>query len=222
MAINLFTSRLTKENMWRLVTFCSFVAGAAIGWIYLYFAPYSKLSHYIFWVYPSGMAGLVMGFSQWNMIRRMHKYAYLWIPVMTIGVIASIGAALTFVVAVPAYLEGSFFDKVGGLLVLFTLIAPIALFIGPICQCLMVRYFVGESFSKDLFEICVGWVLAAFLPFVMFYLINLIDHRFRSNSLIPFFLYAIVLNIPSGLALADITKNVIYPLENHASTAIQT
>src|SRR5512138_984741 len=221
MAIDLFRSRLTKENTWRLTTFCSFVAGAAIGWMYLRFSPYSKLGHYIFWIYPSGMAGLTMGFSQWNIIRRKHKFAYLWIPVITISVIASIGAALTFIVALPAYLEGSFFNKVGGMLGLFTLIAPIALFIGPICQSLIVRYIVGDSFSKDILEICIGWIVAAFLPFVMFYLINLIDHRFGPGSLIPFFLYAIVLNIPSGLVLADITKNIIYPLESNASTALR-
>jgi len=176
-------------------------------------------------VYPSGIAGLAMGFSQWSIIRRMHKYTYLWIPVTTIGSIASIGAALTFVVALPAYSEGLFFHKIGGMLVIFTLIAPIALLIGPIFQWLIIRCIGGNLSSKELSKICVGWIVAAFLPFVMFYLIHLrnpwimLIHPWY-RYFISLFLYVIVLNIPSGVVFAYITRFAIHPIKSNTNASL--
>jgi len=208
-----------NKQLWYLATVRSFAVGWALGWEILDAIPGSKLTQMIFWAYPAGVAGLGMGFSQWFLIRRIYKYAFLWIPATFIGLIASTGATLTLYLAIPAYFEGKFDYLYGGMLVTFTPIAPIALLFGPFCQWILIRNVASSQSFMMILKIGIGWVFATALLFVMFYLFIILAPVIEDS--IPFihflrFLFMTVVAIPSGLVFAHTTKTILPALLNEA------
>ena len=210
MTINSFSLKFTPKQIWYFATMCSFTIGWSIGWIYLNFQPYSILLSYIFWVYPIGIAGLTMSLSQWALFRRTYRFSYLWIPIITLGSIASTGAALAL--GVPVYL-GEFKD----LLIPFT---PIALLIGPVCQWLMIRKVAGRYSFKEISQICILWIAATSLPIVMVYMLTLAEPLIeisRFTLIEPIDPFTIIIGMLSGLFFAVATQHVLRPIETTMS-----
>jgi hypothetical protein len=124
------------------------------------------------------------------------------------------------VLAIPAYFEGSFSYRFGGILAIFTPIVPIALLIGPLCQWLITRS-VGHAF-KEIVKICVGWIFATFLPFLLFYLINLMEPIVIIDSFTMIVGAMMASGILSGVVLALATERVFRPIEGSVSVSFHS
>jgi hypothetical protein len=123
------------------------------------------------------------------------------------------GAALTLVLAIPAYLDGSFSYKFDGLLEMFTPVVPIALLVGPICQWLFLRNLVSVQSSRELIKLCVGWLTATFLPFVTIYLMVLLGSFIGEPPIIITIFAVAIIGLPSGLVYASATKIAFHSSE---------
>jgi hypothetical protein len=199
MTANLNSHWLNQKLLWFLATVFGFAVGWITGWFILDSIPQSAWTKIIFWVYPTGGAGLEMGLSQWILIHRIYKYAYFWIPITAMGFIAGTGSMLTLLVAVSTYFKGSFYSELGGMLVTYTTIAPIALLLGPFCQWLILRSGNGSISTREFLKIIVGWILAISSLYVMMFPIGALV---QTSSVILNWISLGVVTIPSGLILA--------------------
>jgi len=209
MTINSLTHRYDKKQLWYLATVCGFTIGWATGWAIILCVQSLPWRELLFWAIPAGGAGLGMGLGQWTLIRRIHKNAYLWIPATTIGVIATIGGTLLLTLIINAFFKGSlsafftqFADWFIPWLVLLTVIAPMAIIIGPFCQWLIVRDVVGGQPSKEILKMSAGWILTILLLVIMLLFTGTIFHS--RNIIINLLIFG-VSAIPSGLIFAQAT-----------------
>ena len=219
MMTNSLTRRLTEKRFWYIATVCSFVLGWTIGWMSLDSLPRPYSRSILMWVPPPALAGLAMGFGQWVLIRRLHKFSFLWIPITAVGLIASTGAALTLVLALPAYLEGSFPYKFDGLLKTFTPLAPIALLIGPLCQGLLLRSVLSRQAFKEIIKLVVGWLVATFLPFFLGYLLIVMEPFIKVRTYSTTVGAMLALGILSGFVFGLATEWVIHPVESNTGAS---
>lgn len=179
--------------------------------------PYSR--SILMWVPPPALAGLAMGLTQWFFIRRLHKFSILWIPITAVGLIASTGAVLTLVLAIPAYLEGSFSYKFDGLLETFTPIAPIAFLMGPVCQVLLLRSVKSGQVFKEIIKLCVGWLAAIILPFFLVYLIIVMETFIKVRFFGTVVGAMLALGILSGLIFALALEYIIRPIQRNTDAS---
>ena len=130
-----------------------------------------------------------------------------------IGVIASVGATLTLLFAIPAYFRGAYETAYGGMVATYTPVAPFALLIGPTFQWLMAWDSLGGERFKILLKFILGWILSILMLIGLFYLSLGIDPGRSSNSnlfMLGIFLFVFIgIPIPSGLILARTTKSMI-------------
>jgi len=206
MTTNSLKHKFNKKQLWYLATVCGFGIGWVLGWKVLDFFPSSKWLQIIFWAYPVGGAGLGMSLSQWGLIRKTYKYAYLWIPITTIGFIASIGGTLLLIYAIPAFFEGSFYSTFEHWVSSLTAVAPIIILLGPFCQWFIIRDIADGQPYKEILKISVGWIAATFLLIIMFYILLFITDSFSSIGL---FFISVGIAIPSGLVFAQATKTAV-------------
>lgn len=209
MTTNSLASRFNNKSLWHFATVCGFTVGWTIGWaiiLYLQSLPWMEI---LFWVIPSGGAGLGMGLGQWMLMRRSYKNAALWIPTTAIGFIATIGGILLLTMITNAFFEGSipaffkqFVDWFTPWLILLAAIAPAAIIIGPLCQWLIIRNALSRQPFVEILKMCGGWIFATLLlGFLLFF----IESVFHSRSIILNLLIFCASAVPSGLIFAQAT-----------------
>src|SRR3990172_5443289 len=203
MTTNSLKYKFNKKQLWYLVTVCGFGIGWVLGWKVLDFYPSLRSIQTIFWAYPVGGAGLGMGISQWSLIRKTYKYAYLWIPITTIGFIATTGGTLLLIYAIPAFFEGSFYSTFERWVASLTAVTPIIILLGPFSQWLIMRDIASGQSYKEILKISIGWIVATFLLIIMFIFLLFITDSFSGIGL-SFMIAGIA--IPSGLIFAQATK----------------
>ncbi len=201
-------NKLNKKHLWYLATVCGFTIGFLIGGGILrpshpWSGPWLEL---IFWAFPAAGAGFGMGFGQWLLLRHIHKNAYLWIPITTIGVVASMGGLLLLLVVAFEVSDGSlpsFFMQLPSWFVPLTIIAPLVILVGPFCQWLIIRG-VTEQPSKELLKMSVGWILAILSLFIFVVILMNIRHVF----ILTWLLFILTVTLP-GLIFARTTNAAI-------------
>jgi hypothetical protein len=221
MAKSLFNP-FTKNQLWHLVTVGGFIIGFALGWLVISSNTSRSALHLAtFWAYPAFGAGLGMGICQWSIALRKRKNGYLWIPITTFGLIASVGATLTLTLAVSTYNSGIYDFAYDGLVAVFTPIAPFSLLIGPVSQWYLLQDTATGKSYKELIKIIAGWIFATSILFGMFYLVLKIGENISSTNDpngITAFLILIIITIPSGLTFARTTINAIRMNQKRDST----
>jgi hypothetical protein len=204
-----------NKTFWYLVTVSGFAFGFLAGSYFLlpsqpWHGPWLES---IFWAFPASGAGLTMGIGQAIFLRRRYKYAFLWFMVTTIGIIGVAGGILLLTMLLSYSLNGGvsnflglFADEAVPLVIVFTIISPIAIFLGPVCQWLIIRKLVEDTRVIELIKLSVAWILA--FPLFIF-ILAVSQELFRSRSDLVNSLILILCAIPSGLLFAKATVATI-------------
>lgn len=206
--INSFLERFSQTQRWYLATILGFCLGYAIGFEIGNIVPQSPLMQWIFWIYPAGGVGLGIALCQWLMIRRTHRYAFLWIPITLIGMILCVGGTLLLIVAV---LFQSFYSEDASWLVWLIAVSPVIILLGPLCQWLFLRHSSGDRPFKEVIKISVGWISALLLLYgILYSMLYPSDFSFMTDmGPIVRFIAFIVTAVPSAVIFAWATGSAI-------------
>ncbi len=171
MTTNSRSPRLNKKQLWYLATIFGFSIGFAAGCMVVWSTQSLPLKETFFWVYMVSGASLGMALCQWVILRQIHRYAFLWIPVTTLGPIASIVGILSITASIIAFLPefSPYAPNKVLILGLVALAAPIIILLGPFCQWLIIQSIAKGPALKEIFKISMGWISAIVILGIMFY-----------------------------------------------------